>query len=1241
MLGLKPFSVGLILAVLSTVLSAPLTVAQTSGPAETDAKGTASRPDIGSESERNAPEFLPLTPDEKAWIAAHPRIRVGVDGDYAPYSFLDSARNFIGVAPDFLHRIGEVTGLTFELVPELTWPEIIDGSRKRTLDVIATAVRTPERTEFLDFTQIYLPTPLAVMVRSDEERVSTANDLNGLTVALVEGYSASSRVLSEHPGITPHFVTTPLEGLQAVAIGRADAYVGVLGINAYLAREHGLTNLRAAARIDLLSNGQRFAVRKDWPELATILDKALARMALREKNEIFSRWVPIVSEAPAPAKQAPSFDLTAAEATWLAEHRDISIGINNAWPPMDFVDSTGTPRGIGVEFVELLNTRLNGALRVVPAPWLTGFRQVQEQRLDALMDITPLPARDPYFNFTTPYVNVPHVIFAMRDAEYVSELDELAGQTVGVETGFFILNVLRTKYPDIQVREYGTTSDALGAVSKGEVTAYIGNRAVANHIIRNELIDNVIEHGKIEETASINAIGVRKDWPILRDILQKALDSISLAERRALLANWVPPDTSRSGRSLRLTKTEREWLDAHPVIKVAGSRSWPPVEFFDDEGRYQGLVSEYLEILSAMLDVRFDVGQPIDRSATVSSMKSGEFDMFPAAASSEQRVEFAIFTKPYLSLPAVIFTRDDVAYVDGIEGLANRKVAVVRGHALTEFLSDGPWNFENVEVADVPAALDKLQSGEVYAYVGSILVTSHFIRRQGHRNIVVAGQAPQRIEVAMASQRSVPIFASILGKALAAIPAEQRAAIEGKWIGVPVSAPRDFTLIWQSAIGGSLILLLFLGWNAFLQRKTAAQSGELRRQNAALQGEITERIEAERRAEAALAESRKSEQQLQQAQKMEAVGQLTGGIAHDFNNILTVILSNLDLMRDYIEENPTVRKLVDTAAQAGGRGADLTQRLLAYSRTQSLKPEATDVNVLVTQVIDLIGRPLGEKIEIEAVLADTLWPAMVDPVQLENAIVNLAINARDALPQGGTLTIETANKHFDGSSSVPHSGVTLGQYVVVTVSDTGTGMAPEVQARAFEPFFTTKDIGKGSGLGLSMVYGFTKQSAGHLDVQSALGAGTTIKLYLPKAAEHIATAPTVSKPHPGAQPTGDETILVVEDDPDVRESVLAALEFLGYSTIEAQDGRAALSRCAEVSHLDLLLTDVVLPGGLNGQQIAEEVRRQFPQIKTLFTSGYMEDEIFENIAADADVELLQKPYRRETLATTVRRLLDT
>ena len=383
---------------------------------------------------------------------------------------------------------------------------------------------------------------------------------------------------------------------------------------------------------------------------------------------------------------------------------------------------------------------------------------------------------------------------------------------------------------------------------------------------------------------------------------------------------------------------------------------------------------------------------------------------------------------------------------------------------------------------------------------------------------------------------------------------------------------------------------------------------------------------------------RLAEEQLRQSQKMEAVGQLTGGVAHDFNNILMVILANADSLQEEELDAATLARRVENIAAAVGRASALTRQLLAFSRQQPLNPKRTDISKLVAGTGELLRRSLGDHIEIKSVFADALWTTNVDPAQLEAALVNLCVNARDAMPDGGTLVIETLNVTLDDEYVAQNPDATVGDYVVLAVTDTGSGMSAETVARIFEPFFTTKELGKGTGLGLSMVYGFIKQSNGHIKVVSDLGRGTCFRLHLPRAdgpQEVTAELPVTSLAG------GRERVLVVEDEPGVRSVVVQQLLSLGYAVSQASDGAAGLA-CFETAAqpYDLLLTDVMMPGPLNGKTLSDAVVRRWPITKVVFMSGYAENMIVRDGRVDAGVLLLSKPFHKADLARIVRQALD-
>jgi len=390
--------------------------------------------------------------------------------------------------------------------------------------------------------------------------------------------------------------------------------------------------------------------------------------------------------------------------------------------------------------------------------------------------------------------------------------------------------------------------------------------------------------------------------------------------------------------------------------------------------------------------------------------------------------------------------------------------------------------------------------------------------------------------------------------------------------------------------------------------------------------DVTERLEIEHR--------------LRQSQRLEAVGQLTGGIAHDFNNLLTVILGNAEMLTESDEVGPSAKAMADMMLRAAERGAALTGQLLAFSRRQALAPRSIDVGQLLLELSRMVRRTLGEHIEIGIVSSPGLWHAFIDPLQLEHAMLNLCINARDAMPSGGKLVITTNNVALDEDYTATEFEVVAGDYVMISVSDNGTGMTAKTLARAFEPYFTTKEVGHGSGLGLSMVFGFLKQSGGHVKIYSEPGIGTQINMYLPRDASDERLTADRGGDHLGDLPRGTERLMLVEDDPIVREHVARQLRGLGYSLMEASDATSALLALRSDQRIDLLFTDVVMPGGMNGAELAAAARQLRPGLPVLFSSGYTAGASGLHGTLGADALLLSKPYRRRELAEKVRQALD-
>jgi signal transduction histidine kinase/two-component SAPR family response regulator len=426
--------------------------------------------------------------------------------------------------------------------------------------------------------------------------------------------------------------------------------------------------------------------------------------------------------------------------------------------------------------------------------------------------------------------------------------------------------------------------------------------------------------------------------------------------------------------------------------------------------------------------------------------------------------------------------------------------------------------------------------------------------------------------------------------------------------------------------GRCMISLIAIGVIGFLVQRGQATNQALRQLNRTLEERIAART----------SELERMHAQLHQSQKLEAIGQLTGGVAHDFNNILQIIISNQQMAQMELEANHSAHRYLQTASFAADRGAKLSSQLLAFARRQPLQPKATNLGRLLRDMGELLRRALGESVEIETVVSGGLWITSVDPHQLENAVLNIAINARDAMNGEGKLTLELGNAMLDDHYVSSELDVPAGQYVMLAISDTGVGMSADTMARAFEPFFTTKSEGKGTGLGLSMVFGFVKQSSGHIRVYSEIGSGTTIKIYLPRCDQ--AEEENAEIPVPQVL-GGSETILVVEDDMAVQATAVNMLTGLGYRVLKANDGQSALIVLQSGIAIDLLFTDVVMPGPVRSPDLAKQAKELHPNIEVLFTSGYTQNAIVHGGRLDPGVQLISKPYRREDLARKIRHML--
>jgi polar amino acid transport system substrate-binding protein len=1139
---------------------------------------------------------LGLTPEEQQWIKEHPTLRFAIDPDYAPYEFLDARKRHSGMSADYLELLGRRLGLEFVLLPTARWQESLEKGYAKEVDLLPLLIRTAEREKQLIYTDPYITSGQYILVRAQREDISSEADLAGKKVALPVDYAVIDHVRESVPQATVVEVADIAAALQQVSMGEADATVLGIGVAGYWLESTEISNLRVAATFGKPSM-LGMACRNDWPLLVSILQKGLRSISEEEHQRIHNRWISFGEMGDIAPRQL----LSDSELAWLAAHPKIDVGVMNAWPPMDFVDAKGRPTGIGADFVRALNRRLGGALQLRPGSWNEIYTAVQEKRLPALIGITPHPSRAEDFLFTEPYLTIPHVIIARRGSRYAQGIGDLANRSVAIEKGFVLARILAEQYPEISVREYSHTSDALDAVSKGEVDAYIGNRAVALYLIERELISNLQIQGKIETIASVNAIGVRSDWPMLQGILQKALADITEEERRIILAKWVPEIEVRAEEpKLVLSEEERAWLKEHPVLHLGLDPLWEPVEYIDDKGEYRGISAAFMERLAGMLEVELRYDPKQTWSQTIERAKAGEVDLLPAINPSPKRSEYLNFTESYLHFPFVIVTRNDAPLITGMEDLGDWRIAVERDYVTREYLEQDYPSLQQLLAENTAEALEAVASGKADAYVGNLTMASYLIDKLGLGNLKVAAPAPYDNNLAIGVRKDWPELAAILDKALAVIGEDERRAIRQESLAIRYDVEVDYTLLWKVVAGAGGLLLLTLLWVA-----------QTRRQKAAL---------AVAKAEAEQANRFKSH--------------FLANMSHEIRTPMNAIMG-FSYLALQTELNKRQHHYLDKIHASAQVLLGVINDILDFSRIEAGRLAIADIPFSLDEVYEELANLTMMKAEEKGLrlrfdrnpgVPDNL---IGDPLRLGQVLVNLVGNAIKFTEQGEVrVNIEEAQRK-EGRV-----------WLSFSVSDTGIGIEAAQIPRLFGAFSqldetTTRRYG-GSGLGLSICQHLVQLMGGAIEVQSVPGKGSTFSFSLPF--EIPSAVKSERTPEPDLRGL---RVLVVDDnasDLEILGDRLATFTFEVSKTNTATQALDMLRQAdAEGQPFELVLMDWRMPG-MDGVTAGKEIKRRdnlkhVPAV--ILITAYGREEVMRQAEVSGLDGFLIKPVSPSTMFDTV------
>ncbi|PVV05913.1 MAG: hypothetical protein B6D77_17300 [gamma proteobacterium symbiont of Ctena orbiculata] len=1149
-----------------------------------------------------------LTPKEQSWIAQHPVIRVGVETQAKPISFMTADGDYRGLSADYLKLLERRLGLTFTVVTDSDWSGLLDQIQSHELDLIGTVSLSDERHQYMTFTLPYHVSPIKLYIRKDMH-IGGLDNLEGKRVAVEKDYWLHERLSIEHPSLQLLIVENTRQALEAVQIGQADAYLGSQAVADLLIDEYRLNHLKAVSPGESLSKTKlRMGVRKDWPILASIIDKVLADTPPEEHRMLKHHWLTSEREP-----MNTSLVLSKKEREWLAQHQRIDIGVMNAWPPMDFIDARGHATGIGADIIQALNRRLGGVLYPQPAPWNDIYTAVKEKRLPALMDITPTSERRRHFLFTDPYLTIPHVIVTHKGYPPVQRISNLTGKRVALEQNFMLGRILADRYPAIKQVEYSNTSDALDAVSRGEVEAYVGNRAVALYLIEHELISNLKIQSKLDESVSVNAIGVRDDWPILRDILQKALGTLSHNELRGILKKWVPSAEEREQatpgmKRLLLTPQEQTWLDDHREIRIGIDRFWEPIEFVDEQGRHRGLSADFLSRIRDMLGVEFTYSTSLSWAQVMAGAKAGEIDILPALTPSPSRFEYLNFTQPYLHFPFMVFTRTDTPLVTGIDDLHGLKIAVEKEYVTVEYL-EKDYPQLNLRKMDTTAeALQALASGEVDAYIGNLTLGSYLIDKLGLGNLKVAAPTPYANDLAIGVRKDWPELQSILNKALARIDENERRAIRQDSLAIRYDVEVDYTLLWQVlAVAGSLLLISLL-WTA-----------QIRRQKAAL----------------ALAKA-----EAEQANRFKSY--FLANMSHEIRTPMNAIMgfSHLALQTQL---TPRQVHYVDKIKSASHTLLGVINDILDFSKIEAGKLEIDKIPFSLDEVMDNLASLTvmrADEKDLEILFnRDLNIPGTLigDPLRLGQVLINLTGNAIKFTERGEVMVSAVLVRQDE-----------TGLWIQFSVKDTGIGIDQAELPRLFKPFnqldgSTTRRHG-GSGLGLSICRHLVKLMQGDLQVDSHPGKGSTFSFVIPLGSSE-ATARQSWIPDPDLRGL---RALVVDDNPTALELLSERLISFTFDVTSSMNASEALELLRQADQNEkkpyhLVLMDWRMPG-LNGIEAGHRIKQNSAKLSTvpavILITAYGREEVMlqaEEAGLDA---ILIKPVSPSVLFDTLIRVLN-
>ncbi|OVE80813.1 hypothetical protein BVY04_04840 [bacterium M21] len=918
--------------------------------------------------------------------------------------------------------------------------------------------------------------------------------------------------------------------------------------------------------------------------------------------------------------------LTDREKEWLKEHPVVRLGVDPDYPPFEFIDENGQYSGIAPEYLKLIGQKLGVKFEVVKGlTWTQVVEGVKTDSVDVIPVMTPTDERRKFVNFTSGYLLHHQVIITRKDYHRVEGLSDFKGRLLTVTKGYQTAQEVSEKYPGIKLLERETPLEELKAVSSGLADGCQGNMAGLGYLMqKHNLLNLKVAAPCVIGGSGAMAIAVRKDWPLLHSALDKALMSVPESARVTFRQKWVPgleiaiaADRQSQGKKrVELNQEEREWITQHPVIRVVLDPDWAPVEFMDEDGEYHGMSLDYLSQLEELIGVKFEICKGLKWQEAISRVQQKEADMFVSVAKTAEREQFAVFTETYTTMPINIFARSDVSYVGNLRALHGKKVAVIGGYAIHDWLKRDYPEIELVPVQSIPIALGALERGKVYAFVGNVVTTSYYIGKFRKYDIRVAGETEYQNNQCMAVRNDWSILAGILQKGLDAISISEKDSIYNRWMAIKYEHGFNYSLLWKYSFIVALVLVAFIAWNWQLRLSVEAKTSELRHYQAHLENLVQERTQ-------------KLEKSMEEAQAANrSKSEFLANMSHEIRTPMNAVLGFAEILKTR-EINPQKLQYIDAIYTSGKALLSLINDILDLSKVEAGKLELQYSAVSLERLFDEINTIFAGKIQDKGVafsmeLASNIPETLLlDEVRVRQVLINLIGNAHKFTERGFIRL----------SASVNSLGSTVA--LTLTVTDSGIGIRKEQQDNIFGAFEQTKgqkvrQFG-GTGLGLAISRRLVELMGGHLTVESEAGIGSTFTLNLPgvevAAGDLEQRTGTPDFDHIIFEPV---KVLVVDDIDFNRDILRTFLEGQEITIFEAEDGKTALAQTYK-QHPDLILLDMRMPA-MDGYEVAKRLRddesmKDIPIIAVTASALKRDEEIISSLCDG----YLRKPVSKNEL----------